>query len=202
MALQEAQVPFRCQWELSGLRLHLLCALEVRISPITAGLEGDLKVPMNLKEVQLQGAQAVREKHMQLGPACLSWVSALQLLGTFTPTSWVCGPWRWPHRLSGGTSCTNEPALGETEHGCLSSGKLLHLPYIPTLPVCLFIHFSHLQRMMGESVEMGNSVQRMPASVLAGSGPLQWTALLLLVLRRAADPDTSHPRETVACFLG
>lgn len=41
-----------------GLPLHLLCALEARISPITAVLEGDLKVPMNLKEVQLQGAQA------------------------------------------------------------------------------------------------------------------------------------------------
>ena len=41
---------------------------------------------MNLKELQLQGAQSSLEKHMQLRPACLSWASALPLLGTFTPT--------------------------------------------------------------------------------------------------------------------
>lgn len=70
-----------------GFRLHLLCALEARISPITAVLEGDLKVPYELeRSTAPRSSGEPGEKHMQLGPACLSWVSALQLPGTFTPT--------------------------------------------------------------------------------------------------------------------
>lgn len=64
--------------------------------------------------------------------------------------------------------------------------KALHLPYIPTLPVCLFIHFSRLQRMMGESVEMGNSVQRVPAMYQQEVDLSNGLHSLLLVLRRVS----------------
>lgn len=84
---QEAQVPSDVSGSKVGFRLHLLCALEARISPITAVLEGDLKVHYELERSRApRSSGEPGEKHMQLGPACLSWVSALQLPGTFTPT--------------------------------------------------------------------------------------------------------------------
>ena len=40
--------------------------------------------------------------------------------------------------------------------------RALPLPCITTLLESLFIHFSCLQRMMGESMKMGKSVHRVP----------------------------------------